>query len=221
MKKRLFSIAYMFFLTLVCTGALAALEMGTRERVALNAQARLQGVILEVLALPVPANYSPRQISELFESRVRQASIDNRKVFVGLDKDGKTPIGFAFAATGPGFWGPIYCMVGIDADMENILGLNFYEHNETPGLGGRITELAFTEQFADMPLIGEGGIFFSFEGAGDKPGVREVDAITGATETSVRVEKFLNRELALFIETMRANRQKIVSAALSKGDDKP
>jgi Na+-transporting NADH:ubiquinone oxidoreductase subunit C len=221
MKKRLFSIVYMFFLTLVCTGALAALEMGTRERVALNATARLQRVILEVLALPVPADYSPRQVSGLFDNRVRQTSIDNRKVFVGLDEDGKTPIGFAFSASGPGFWGPIYSMVGIDADMEKLLGLNFYDHNETPGLGGRITEQAFTGQFADMPLNGEGQIFFSFEGAGGKPGVTEVDAITGATETSVRVEKFLNKELALFIETLRANRQKIVSSALSKGDEKP
>jgi Na+-transporting NADH:ubiquinone oxidoreductase subunit C len=221
MKKRLFSIVYMFFLTLVCTGALAALEMGTRERVALNATARLQRVILEVLALPVPADYSPRQVSGLFDNRVRETSLEGQRVFVGFDADGKTPIGFAFAATGPGFWGPIYGMVGISPDGERLIGLNFYEHNETPGLGGRITEDAFKMQFAGMPLEGAGGIFFSFGDIDNRPGVFEADAITGATETSVRVEKFLNRELALFVDKLRSNRLKIVNAALNQGGDKP
>ena len=39
---------------------------------------------------------------------------------------------------GMGLWSTLYGYIALDADLETILGLTFYEHRETPGLGGEV-----------------------------------------------------------------------------------
>ena len=39
---------------------------------------------------------------------------------------------------GLGLWGILYGFVALDADLETIRGLTYYEHKETPGLGGEV-----------------------------------------------------------------------------------
>ena len=39
---------------------------------------------------------------------------------------------------GLGLWGLLYGFIALDADLETIRGLTFYEHKETPGLGGEV-----------------------------------------------------------------------------------
>ncbi len=61
------------------------------------------------------------------------------------------------------------------------------KQNETPGLGARITEKWFKEQFR-----GKSAPFtMAAEGTSEKPG--ELDAITGATKTSQAVLRIVNR----------------------------
>ena len=40
--------------------------------------------------------------------------------------------------SGLGLWGILYGFIALDADLETIRGLTFYEHKETPGLGGEV-----------------------------------------------------------------------------------
>ena len=39
---------------------------------------------------------------------------------------------------GLGLWSTLYGFLAVDADLETIRGLTFYEHAETPGLGGEV-----------------------------------------------------------------------------------
>ena len=39
---------------------------------------------------------------------------------------------------GLGLWSTLYGFVALEADLETIRGLTFYEHGETPGLGGEV-----------------------------------------------------------------------------------
>ena len=82
-------------------------------------------------------------------------------------------IGFAFLAVGKGYGGLIDILVGLENET-TIKGVTIVSHLESPGLGARITESAFTDQFtgvniADVTLRQKGG---------------EIDAITGATISS-------------------------------------
>jgi Na+-transporting NADH:ubiquinone oxidoreductase subunit C len=95
-------------------------------------------------------------------------------------------------------------MVGIDPQATKILGLAFYGHSETPGLGGRITERWFTDQFTGLPLrpIERDQNIFYLKPEGTAEASNELDAITGATITSSSVEAFLNQELDNFLRNL-------------------
>jgi Na+-transporting NADH:ubiquinone oxidoreductase subunit C len=92
-------------------------------------------------------------------------------------------------------------MVAVGPNATKILGLAFYRHSETPGLGARMTEDWFTKQFSGLslyPITGQKKIFYlKPEGTGKDP--NELDAITGATNTSAAIESFLNRDLDQFL----------------------
>jgi Na+-transporting NADH:ubiquinone oxidoreductase subunit C len=97
-------------------------------------------------------------------------------------------------------------MVGVDPHATKILGIAFYKHTETPGLGGRITEDWFSSQFKGLPLHpieGDQKIFY-IKPAGTRGAPNELDAITGATNTSSAVEAFLNDDLDYFLKELWA-----------------
>jgi Na+-transporting NADH:ubiquinone oxidoreductase subunit C len=101
------------------------------------------------------------------------------------DEDG-SPISYAFPLDGQGLWGSIRGYIGVSATFDRLLGMEFVEQNETPGLGGRIDEPWFKEQFAGVPLIpGENLVY----GSG-------IDAITGATSSSNAVLNILNNTIS-------------------------
>ena len=39
-----------------------------------------------------------------------------------------------------GMWSTIYGYLGLASDLNTVVGVSFYEHGETPGIGGRIAE---------------------------------------------------------------------------------
>jgi Na(+)-translocating NADH:ubiquinone oxidoreductase C subunit len=99
--------------------------------------------------------------------------------------------GYAVPVEGKGFWASIKGIVGVEMDRATITGIAFYEQSETPGLGARIVEDDFCDQFVGKKIaVGEKplGIIPSTEPIGDS----QVHSITGATQTCVRLEKLVN-----------------------------
>lgn len=208
MKKRVYSIAFMFVITLFCTGVLTMISRASAERIELARQARMQRLVLAVLAMPPDKDATDRQVAKLYADSVRKEDLDGRTVYVGLAPNGKSAAGYAFDVSGPGFWGPIHGLMGVTPELTRVLGIAFYDHQETPGLGGRIDEPWFRNQFAGKPLeIGPDGLYFHFTTPGMHTRDTDVDAITGATETSRRLSKFLNLDLAETLGWLAKNRQ--------------
>ncbi len=86
------------------------------------------------------------------------------------------PLGRAFMAVAVGYGGPIDILVGLEKDNA-LRGIKIISQKETPGLGAKITEAAFLDQFAGqigktLALTKDGGT---------------IDAITGATISSSAV----------------------------------
>lgn len=117
------------------SGGILALAYGvtapTMEKVALENQ---QNSIFEVL--PGIKSYRP------FDNDGKML------IFEGLDGNGKVT-GLAYVAEGAGFQGKIRLMVGLDLNSKIITGYKVLEHQETPGLGARIIEDDFKNQFTD------------------------------------------------------------------------
>jgi electron transport complex protein RnfG len=93
-------------------------------------------------------------------------------VFPSL-KDGKLQA-VAIEGAGSGYGGDVNVIVGFDINADKVLGISVTTHKETPGLGSRVQENAFTKQFkskdpAKATLKKDGG---------------DIDAISGVTVSS-------------------------------------
>ena len=53
------------------------------------------------------------------------------------DADGRLDL-VVLPVSGLGLWSTLYGFISLDADVETVRGLTFYEHLETPGLGGEV-----------------------------------------------------------------------------------
>jgi electron transport complex protein RnfG len=94
-------------------------------------------------------------------------------------------IGYAFLAVGKGYGGDINILVGLNDDT-TLKGITIVSQEETPGLGTRITEPSFTDQFAGLDV---NQVALSRDGG-------RIDAITGSTISSSAVVEAV-RETAL------------------------
>jgi len=176
MKKALWSAVFMLLLSCVCAGVLAAIKISTDERVIQNEKTALQRQVLGAFKLPDDLNG--------FDSQIQTIAGDGRTYWL-LISSGAT----AFVISGMGFWAPIHAVVAVDADKTTILGIRFFRHKETPGLGGRISEPWFMRQFEGKRLDSPIRLVMP----GGQKGPNDVDAITGATETSRKVEQLVER----------------------------
>ena len=106
-------------------------------------------------------------------------------------KDGEV-LGYAFEVRGNGLWGQIRSYVAFDKSFEELKGVDFISHSETPGLGGRIDERWFVDQFQGIEVSeSEDGEYLVF-----KPAVGgNIDSITGATQTSKSVRTMFNENI--------------------------
>lgn len=101
-------------------------------------------------------------------------------------KDGKTEA-VAYSAAAKGYHGPIEVMVGVDPEG-TLTGISIMTHTETPGLGARIVEPEFTDQFAGLDLE---TAKLSAEGG-------KVDAVSGATFSTMGVITAVDTALEQF-----------------------
>ena len=116
------------------------------------------------------------------------------QLFRGVDADGKL-VGYAFGAKGPGFAGIISMMVGLKVDLKHLSGMKVLDQIETPGLGNIIVKEKFTGQFRGLAI--EPKIEYIKNKKPVKP--NQIQAITGATISSVAVVDALNKRISIVL----------------------
>lgn len=111
---------------------------------------------------------------------------------------------YAFPVSGKGLWSTIYGYVALDGQLRTIVGVTFYKHGETPGLGGEIEREWFQTQFRGREIVGNAGlkpIVIAKGSAGAAAAAADrvvVDGISGATMTGNGVMQFLNADFARY-----------------------
>lgn len=187
--KSIFAVVFMFVLTAVCSFILIGLARLTSGQVKANEQLAFETAVIK--AFPQIQAASQEEIHTLF---VRDfAKTKNDAVYL-YQPQGQLA-GYAIAIEGKGFWDIIRCVIGIAADKKTVTGIYFYEQAETPGLGARITEPAFYEQFVGKHLA-DGDRPLRVRQTGSVIGNSDVMAVTGATQTCIRVETMINEAIA-------------------------
>ena len=96
---------------------------------------------------------------------------------------------------GLGLWGMLYGFVALDADLDTIRGLTFYEHKETPGLGGEVDNPRWKalwdgRKAFDAAGVPEIQVVKGLAGSVDDA-PHDVDGLAGATMTSRGVTNLL------------------------------
>ncbi|MGB1091860.1 MAG: NADH:ubiquinone reductase (Na(+)-transporting) subunit C, partial [Oceanobacter sp.] len=87
---------------------------------------------------------------------------------------------------GYGLWSTLYGFLALEGDMDTIVGLGFYSHAETPGLGGEVDNPKWKSLWVGKEVFGDQGeIEISVVKGSAEPGnPYQVDGLSGATLTS-------------------------------------
>lgn len=104
---------------------------------------------------------------------------------------------------GAGLWNAIFGYIALEGDYNTIAGVVFDHLGETPGLGAEITKVYFRQQFEDEKVFDDNGNFVGVSvvkgGVGPGKDDNAVDAISGATITSVGVENMIYERIQHYL----------------------
>jgi Na+-transporting NADH:ubiquinone oxidoreductase subunit C len=84
---------------------------------------------------------------------------------------------------GNGMWSTIYGYVALEADYRTVANVSIFHHAETPGIGDRINDPAWLEQWRGKKIYDQEGAA-RIDVTRDAQGVYQVDLISGASITS-------------------------------------
>ena len=116
---------------------------------------------------------------------------------------------------GYGLWSTLYGFIALESDGNTIAGLGFYEHGETPGLGGEIDNPRWKAFWPGKQVYRDGEVEIGLvKGTVDVAAVDapwEVDGLAGATLTSKGVTNLVHFWLGEngfepFLNNLRAGR---------------
>ena len=180
MKEYIKMISVLTAIAAVCGLLLAAVKKGTEKQVEMQILNNVQGpAVNKVLATST---------NDLLQDR-QEITVDDQKHLVFVGKKDGAPWAIAFECRAAGFGGDIGVMIGFNLKNDKLTGIGILSHKETPGLGARVTEDTFTNNFSGRSLTekikvkSDGGI---------------IDAVSGATISSRAVCAAVEKGLVLY-----------------------
>ena len=124
-------------------------------------------------------------------------------VFTGTTANGEKA--YVIPVVGRGLWGGLWGYIAVNEAKDKVLGTYFYHESETAGLGARISEKWFQDQFIGKPIFGEDGkVALTVVKAGAAQQENEVDGVTGATLTSNGVAAMVKDGLTAYTDFLGA-----------------
>lgn len=85
---------------------------------------------------------------------------------------------------GYGLWGTLYGYISLDADLNTVKGIEYYDHKETPGLGGEVDNPVWKSDWNGKKIYDTSGKVILYVTKGPSSEDYEIDGISGATLTS-------------------------------------
>ncbi|MGE0591655.1 MAG: Na(+)-translocating NADH-quinone reductase subunit C [Vicinamibacterales bacterium] len=115
-------------------------------------------------------------------------------VYKQLDPDGRLSL-LVLPIEGKGLWSTMYGFLALGADLNTVRGLAFYQHGETPGLGGEVDSARWKALWPGREVFDdEGDVAIQvIRGSAGPPeqDPHRVDGLSGATLTSRGVSAML------------------------------
>ncbi len=83
------------------------------------------------------AQSDPARSEKAPENAAKVQRLPKHALVYEVMKDGKAD-GVIFPVEGKGLWSTLYGFLALESDLQTIRGITFYQHGETPGLGGEV-----------------------------------------------------------------------------------
>ncbi|MBN1295701.1 NADH:ubiquinone reductase (Na(+)-transporting) subunit C [bacterium] len=229
-----YTIGFALVVCVTCSVVLALTAGGLRPAIERNIAFDIQRNILKAVDLYNPRTpQPPAVISSLYTTHIRgfvvdgtgrivpgktpddisaESNSDLLPVFARIDN--QTITGYCIPISGMGLWSTLYGYLALRADGETVMGITFYKHGETPGLGGEIEADWFTANFVGKNIFSSDGELVSIrvaKGAVPKDAPADtrahtVDGISGATMTGNGLTAFLKSDLERYLPFFTAVR---------------
>ncbi len=109
------------------------------------------------------------------------------KVYIAADENGEKVL--ILPVRGYGLWSTLRGFIALKGDLNTVVGLGFYEHKETPGLGGEVENPRWLASIAGKQVFDDSGevVLRLIKGsvlASTPDAQHKIDGLSGATLTS-------------------------------------
>jgi len=210
-----------FCLSLVCSVLVSVAAIGLKEQQERNKAAEKKRNILQITglydpALPLEEQFSRVQVRsvDLESGRFAAAGVKGEPYVIPVEKDragirsrprfmevytveeGGRLSQLILPVYGKGLWSTMYGFIALGADLSTVIGFGFYEHGETPGLGGEIDNPVWRGKWHGKSVYDKNGELRIevIKGEVDPRAAdarHKVDGLSGATLTARGVSNLL------------------------------
>lgn len=139
---------------------------------------------------------SENQLSrKINPNRIGLKTVENYShVYVVKNKKKGTVDRYVFPVKGKGLWSTLFGYLAVNSSFERIEGLTFYQHAETPGLGGEVDNPNWKKMWEGLQIYTESGELadqYVTKGPAPEDNPHAVDGLSGATITSKGVSSLV------------------------------
>ena len=199
-NSNVYTFVYMTIVVIIVAVLLALANQALKPRQDANILLDKQKQILGALKI----DYTNGDPADIYMALVNDTLVyGNMEVYVA-NLNGA--VKYILPLSGKGLWGGIGGYLALDEDKNTIYGVNFNHESETPGLGAKIVEMPFREQFEGKHIRNAEGQVVSvavLKKGNMAEGQEQVDAISGATITSSGVSTMLQTNLEEYAEFLQ------------------
>ena len=214
-NSNVYTVCYAAVMVVIVAFLLAFVASALKETQEANVANDTKGQILSALGY----DKATIDVAKVYEEKVKDNLVENGElkpfegkfnttygslikngelhVFTGTTADGESA--YVIPVVGRGLWGGLWGYIAVNETKDKVLGTYFYHESETAGLGARISEKWFQNQFIGKPIFdGENNVVLTVVKAGAAQNDNEVDGVTGATLTSKGVAAMVKDGLTAY-----------------------
>lgn len=197
-ENKIYTIIFTFVISFAFVLILSIINSMTYDKVLENQNFSKIRAILNSMGIEYK---DEKDAIKIFNSKIEQVEIGGLKFYTTTINGEKI---YSYIFSGSGLWGTITGVISVNENVDRIIGIDIISQNETPGLGGRIEEDWFKNQFKgeyvkDTVKIKVSGASTDFNKENSS-----VDAITGATLTSRFFINIINDSLEKIRNALRS-----------------
>ncbi len=193
-----YTVGFAAAVCLVCGVAVSSLSVALKPIQDENRALDKQKNVLLAAGLMDAQSDQEVDVAGLFSQKVKVSQTDaDQTVYQVLDGEELDMI--VLPVEGKGLWSTLYGFLALDSDMTTVRGIAFYQHGETPGLGGEIENPRWTGLWVGRKAFDSSWspALKVIKGKAGSPeeAPHEVDGISGATLTGNGVSSLVEHWL--------------------------